>query len=71
MQQLFSSPLYNRLDNISITRGKFNELNLSRVSAFASRAANTLALFFRGWMVLCLAEAPALAALGPAQRGYR
>lgn len=56
MQQLFSRSLYNRLDNISITRGKFNELNLSRVSAFASRAANTVALFFRGWRALCLAE---------------
>ena len=56
VQQLFSRPLYNGLDNISITCGKFNELNLSRVSAFASRAANTIALFFRGWIALCLAE---------------
>ena len=56
MQQLFSRPLYKELDNISITCGKFNELNLSRVSAFASRAGNAIALFFCGWIVLCLAE---------------
>lgn len=56
MRRLFSRPLYNGLDNISITCGKFNELNLSRVSAFASRAANAIALFFRGWIAPCLAE---------------
>lgn len=41
-RQLFSTPLYSGLDNISITRGKFNELNLSRVSALARRAASAM-----------------------------
>lgn len=63
--QLFSRPLYKGLDNISITRGKFNEFNLSRVSAFASRAAAAIALFFGRWVAPCLAERPGLGSSCP------
>lgn len=56
MEPLFSRPLSKGLANISITRGKLKELNLSRVSVFASRAAEAMALFFCGWIALCLAE---------------
>lgn len=38
--QLLRSPLHRGLDNISITRGTFNELHLPRAPAFASRAAH-------------------------------
>lgn len=63
--QLFSRPLYNGLDNISITRGKFNEFTLSRVSPFASRAAAAIALFFGRWVAPCLAEGPGLGSSRP------
>ena len=56
LQRLFSRPLYKGLGNISITCGKLNELNLSRVSVLASRAAKAIALVFRRWTVPCLAE---------------